>query len=278
MNISITRCLLPFTAVLVVACSGSDGGGGIPTEGKSPTESSQDGGAADRDGTSSANRAPEGPTCKEAEDCPYWYCDCSAGPPVNARHCENQRCATAADTCPNACAAFGETWLGTAGGGWKSGSGSSGGGSKGGGGGTGCGDGTSYADLGTTCSTEATCESNLCVGTQQHTFCTKACDTSDNCPRGWVCAGVQGLTTKACLIGDVVATSPVSTNTACKDKVFPDTGLACTSPFQCSSGVCGGSTNPSARYCTERCNSAADCPAGMGCVQNTGDTMKTCVK
>jgi hypothetical protein len=62
------------------------------------------------------------PICEDAEDCPYWYCDCREGPPVNTRHCSNHVCEDAIAACPSSCSSFNSCWLGTASGGWAGGS------------------------------------------------------------------------------------------------------------------------------------------------------------
>src|SRR6185436_17037298 len=95
-------------------------------------------------------------------------------------------------------------------------------GSSGSSGSTGCGDGTSYTDLGSACLAPSDCQASSCVGTSQHSFCSKSCVTSENCPKGWVCGQLAGESAKACLIGDLSKTSPQSTNASCADRVFTD--------------------------------------------------------
>lgn len=287
-------CFTLSIALGLVACSGgnSTGSGGDDGDGGSSSGSSGSSGSS----SSSSPTEPLGPSCQKAEDCPNWFCECSDGKPVNARTCNDNHCASAADSCPRACGAFGATWTGSATGGWKSGSSSSGGSSSGGsssgstsggtssGGSTsggpsnGCLDGTSYTDLGTSCLGPSECSAAQCIGTQQHAFCTKTCTTSENCPLAWVCAAVSGVTSKVCVVGDPNKTTPKSTNAACKARAFADVGKPCTSYTQCDTELCGGSASATSRVCTKRCNDASECPAGMSCFTGSGDTFKSCRK
>lgn len=266
----------------LVACSGGSSTGTGGDDG--------DGGSSGSSGSRSSPspNEPSGPSCQKAEDCPNWFCDCSDGKPVNARTCNNNHCAPAAESCPKACSAFGGTWTGTATGGWTSGSSSSSGGSSSGGsssGGSssgspsnGCLDGSSHADLGSSCLDPSECSGAQCIGTQQHAFCTKTCASSENCPLNWVCAAVNGAVSKVCLVGDPNKTTPKSTNAACKARTFADLGKPCTSYAQCDTELCGGSAATSARVCTKRCNDVSECPAGYSCFTGTGDTFKSCRK
>jgi hypothetical protein len=119
--------LLFSCAACLMACSGGSdpdtppGGtssGGTSSGGTSSGGTSSGGEKEDDTATSTEPSTPAGPTCKTPDDCPYWYCECSSGPPVNTRHCTNGVCEDAATACPDSCAAFGETWTGSAGGGF----------------------------------------------------------------------------------------------------------------------------------------------------------------
>lgn len=111
------RCGSLLLVLLTAACSGGGGGTlGGADGGASSSSSSAGGGGGGATGTS----APAGATsvtCKTADDCGNWFCDCSSGPPVNARSCTNGYCLDDAHTCPKACKDFGVTWTGSAGGG-----------------------------------------------------------------------------------------------------------------------------------------------------------------
>lgn len=84
------------------------------TSSSSSSSSSSSGGSSKPSGATNV-------TCQSEEDCGYWFCDCkdSSGDvsPVNSANCTNGYCLDAAASCPDACAAFGKTWTGTAGGG-----------------------------------------------------------------------------------------------------------------------------------------------------------------
>ncbi|MFO0669476.1 MAG: hypothetical protein U0235_07610 [Polyangiaceae bacterium] len=108
--------LLPVLST--VACSGGGGGTlGGGDGGASPSSSSGNGTSSNGASGSSAPAGATSVTCKVADDCGNWFCDCSSGPPVNSRSCTNGYCLDAAHTCPKACQDFGVTWAGTAGGG-----------------------------------------------------------------------------------------------------------------------------------------------------------------
>ncbi len=97
--------------------SGSSGSSGSTT--KNPTSGSS-GGTSGSSGSSKPSGATS-VTCSTADDCGYWFCDCKQPSgdvsPVNGRSCNNGYCMDAAHSCPDACSAFGYTWMGTAGGG-----------------------------------------------------------------------------------------------------------------------------------------------------------------
>jgi hypothetical protein len=107
--------------------SGTSGGGSSGSSGSSGKPSSSSGGTSGSSGASggsSGSTKPTGATtvtCNVADDCGYWFCDCKQPSgdvmPVNARNCKNGFCMDAASSCPDACSAFGYTWMGTAGGG-----------------------------------------------------------------------------------------------------------------------------------------------------------------
>jgi hypothetical protein len=93
--------------------------------------------------------------CSAPEDCPNIACLCddgsSLGTPVNARHCTNSTCETAAQACPDACDTFGYDWTGSVVG--DSGSGGDGGGRGGSG---------SGGAPGSTCNVSADCAAHTC--------------------------------------------------------------------------------------------------------------------
>lgn len=116
-------------AVLVAACSG---GGVTVTErngsegaGSSKDATEPSGGEGGSEGSSSSD-APKTPpsstkpkgatdvTCKVAEDCGHWVCECETGAPVNARTCDNGYCLDSSAVCPKSCEAFGTSWTGRA--------------------------------------------------------------------------------------------------------------------------------------------------------------------
>lgn len=140
---------LGLSLFLLLACSGGSGSvasssganepdpsGKDPTpdevEGSSNNGSSSSGGGSSGGGSSSGSTSSSGGgkpngatdvTCKVAEDCGYWFCDCESNPPmppppppVNARDCNNGWCMDAPSVCPDACAAFGYKWTGSFGG------------------------------------------------------------------------------------------------------------------------------------------------------------------
>src|SRR5690349_6862082 len=119
------RGLMRFVRVLAVtllACGGNSdhhhSNIGSGTQSYSPPTTNNGGGKP----TNATNA-----TCGSADDCAWWYCECSDGAVVNSRTCTNGYCLAADGTCPGGCASFNHgSWTGNYGGG------SSGGGSTGG--------------------------------------------------------------------------------------------------------------------------------------------------
>ncbi len=102
------------------ACSGGSGEttGGATNGAEKPNGGTLDPPPVD-DGTGKPSNATNF-TCHVAEDCGYWYCECSDGFVVNSELCMNGYCLNASGACSNACKTplwdHGK-WTGIAGGG-----------------------------------------------------------------------------------------------------------------------------------------------------------------
>jgi len=270
------------SSILVAAACSSSGtsGGPQPSAPPSPTATSRDGAAApsaEADASSPgkpANVDESAPSCANPEACPYWYCDCGEGPPINTRHCTNGKCEDARTACPSSCKSFKTCWTGHASGGWD-------GGTNAGPdechptvpaeAGTGCGDATSFTDIGKACANGPQCQSGQCYGVSPSFLCTKRCTTASHCPLHWKCEK-NGDGFQVCMQGGLSTTGSVpSTNAACGQVGFTDLGQACSGPANCQSSICLGSS-----LCSRRCEVAADCPAGWSCT--TGANFKFCTK
>lgn len=257
----------------VVGDAGADGSGHGDQSASKDASSvfSSDGSKVD----DAANSSGSGPTCGEGNDCPNWYCECQSGPPVNAAHCTNARCEDASEACPKACADFGTCWLGTAGGGWDGGTNAGettcGNSSTVDAATSGCADGTSFTDLGKTCSGGTSCQSGLCFGVSPSFLCTKRCSTANDCPASWACVAAAGESFSICMEGSLSGSGAASTNLSCSQAQFSDVGAACNDPTDCQSWICIGSS-----YCSKRCDTDADCPSGDTC--HTGPGFKYCIK
>jgi hypothetical protein len=121
---SLTSRLVPVLSLVLVACSGgpdpSPSGGSSGASSRSPFDArseSRDDPASENeteeDATEPPADRPSSDSCSVAEDCPYWYCECTGGI-VNTRTCHNGRCGSAAADCTESCAAFDEEWTGNA--------------------------------------------------------------------------------------------------------------------------------------------------------------------
>jgi hypothetical protein len=226
------------------------------------------------------------PTCSLSTDCPYWYCECRSGPPVNSRRCVNNVCQNAAQGCPAACENFQTCWTGYAEGGWDGGTNvgpnacrsapdagtpHDAGTPVDAGPAPSCGDGTSFTDLGKACTYGTECLSSLCYGTPSYSLvCTKRCTSASTCPSGWKCLpNSNGF--NICMIGSPTS-STVSTNTGCAQVSFSDVGQSCTAHNQCQSQIC-----MNAGYCSRRCESSADC-GSLHCGDVNGGVFKACLR
>jgi hypothetical protein len=151
LSVALSVASLSLFVPLAACSSDASGGGGSSSGGKSGSSGSGTGHSSDANepddssegsssggtssggsssggsssgGSSSGSSKPSGATsttCGTADDCGYWFCDCEEANgdvvPVNGRSCKNGYCMDAATTCPDSCAAFGDTWTGSAGGG-----------------------------------------------------------------------------------------------------------------------------------------------------------------
>ena len=111
-----------FITIVVCACSGSATGTGTGSSGSSgaaPDSSVSKGGETAPDGTGTpATSAPTGKSCSRADDCGYYFCQCSDGAIVNSRLCSQGSCQGAAAHCGSACTVFKHgSWTGVFGGG-----------------------------------------------------------------------------------------------------------------------------------------------------------------
>ncbi len=110
--------------------------------------------------------------------------------------------------------------------------------------------------FGEACTAASQCATNLCVGVNGsgQGICTAPCDTIP-CPQGYSCASVQGG-------------SGVSRVCAPDGAVSGGFGAACTGASSCNSGLCLHDQRTGGAFCTQPCNSHADCSAisGLACV------------
>jgi MYXO-CTERM domain-containing protein len=105
--------------------------------------------------------------------------------------------------------------------------------------------------IGEACGNGTECASGVCAGGEgTGYFCVQLCDTTDDCPDGYVCYPLQGGG-GACFAVDV-----------------KEIGEGCSSNDECASGVCvslGG-----AYFCSDNCTAHTDCPCGMKCTATNG--------
>jgi hypothetical protein len=202
------------------------------------------------------------PTCNVAEDCPYWFCECASGPPLNSRPCVNNVCLDGAQSCGDACAGFDSCWLGTSGGGFPQGSHNGPNTCSGTGGGS-AGSSCAETDLGKGCTVGSDCQSGMCFGVSPSFLCTKSCTTANDCPENWACGPTTGGGS-VCMTG--ISTTPKSTNSLCHAFFIGDVGNACSN---CESGFC------TSNECTKRCDVSVDCPSGWSC--GSGGSFNMCI-
>lgn len=107
--------------------------------------------------------------------------------------------------------------------------------------------------LGEWCGGDADCASGLCLRTGGVAYCTQACGSG--CPSGYDCVG------SICALTD--SSLPPSTGRPLGDR--------CAEDIECQSGLClDGVESP---YCTARCDTDADCGAGLVCARSGADKL-----
>lgn len=107
-------------------------------------------------------------------------------------------------------------------------------------------------ELLTLCSADGDCESGMCRPTSINAplkRCTRSCSSNAQCPTGFRCEDIANEQRCAAI----------------------DIGRSCSGVGQCNF-ACLSPLN----YCTGTCTSGADCPAGFGCMNVSGN--KVCVK
>lgn len=98
--------------------------------------------------------------------------------------------------------------------------------------------------FGEACENNLDCESMDC-NVERGKFCTKACKADSDCGGEYVCAG-----------------QPTGTGGACAKKVGNPTGTPCADRAECDHGSCLKKGDDKNGFCSQRCNSANDCPDG----------------
>ena len=76
-----------------------------------------DDGSRDRDDDDDDDDDDDGASCSREDDCDNIACLCddgsALGMPVNTRSCNNGRCETPSQACPDSCSTFNYTWTGS---------------------------------------------------------------------------------------------------------------------------------------------------------------------
>ena len=133
------------------------------------------------DGSENVSRGEgEGDTCNIASDCDNIACLCedgsTLGMPVNTRNCDNGRCQSASEACPDSCDGFGYSWTGSVVGADPSGGGGGGGGDDG------------------SCSNSSDCAPHTC-------FCPDGSEPLVRDCLDTVCQGADLCEEQCCLLG-----------------------------------------------------------------------------
>jgi hypothetical protein len=108
--------------------------------------------------------------------------------------------------------------------------------------------------FGEPCESPFDCESTNC-NRERGGFCSKACKADSECAGGdYVCAG-----------------EPTGTGGSCAKKKGNPSGSTCTTRDECDHGTCLKKGEEPTGFCSQRCITRADCPAGYQDCESISD-------
>jgi len=107
--------------------------------------------------------------------------------------------------------------------------------------------------FGEACTSPFDCESMKC-NTERGNMCTKECHNDADCGGDYVCAG-----------------DPTGTSASCSKKVGQPTGSNCRDRSECDHGSCLHKGEEENGFCSARCKTSADCPAGFKVCEKISD-------
>jgi hypothetical protein len=107
--------------------------------------------------------------------------------------------------------------------------------------------------FGEPCESPFDCESTNC-NRERGGICSKACKADSDCGGDLVCAG-----------------EPTGTGGSCAKKQGNPTGTPCKDRDECDHGSCLKKGQETSGFCSQRCKSANDCPAGYKLCERISD-------
>jgi hypothetical protein len=107
--------------------------------------------------------------------------------------------------------------------------------------------------FGEPCESPFDCESTNC-NRERGGFCSKACKADSDCGGEYVCAG-----------------EPTGTGGSCAKKQGAPTGTPCRDRDECDHGACLKKGNEPTGFCSQRCKTHVDCPAGYKLCERISD-------
>jgi len=126
-----------------------------------------------------------------------------------------------------------------------------------------------FGEPGCPCRAPDDCVSGLCVDTRDGLRCTLACQSSDPCPRGWICAVISntgGDVVYGCIDPFARLCQPCRESQECVPAVgAPGVRYSCI-PF-----------GPEGAFCAASCGDDGDCPEGFSCRDPGSGAGKACL-
>ena len=107
--------------------------------------------------------------------------------------------------------------------------------------------------FGEACESPFDCESTNC-NRERGNICSKSCKADDDCGGEYVCSG-----------------DPTGTGGSCSVKRGNPTGTPCHDRDECDHGTCLKKGNEASGFCSQRCKSGNDCPAGYKTCEKISD-------
>ena len=127
---------------------------------------------------------------------------------------------------------------------------------------------TQQGSYGDPCNSAENCESNLCIAVTGNAYCSEECNGSGQCPEGSGCLPLEN--------GGGACVDGVMDVSEDEETVAAGFGETCEANRDCESGIC--ISDNAAVYCTELCETTADCDQDNTRCVPVDNSTNVCIK